>query len=40
VTAANFWLKARAGWKETSLQELAAAEGSGRREELNIVFVE
>ena len=24
VTAAIFWLKARAGWKETSLQELSA----------------
>lgn len=40
VTAAIFWLKARARWKETSVHELAAAEGSGRREKLKIVFVE
>lgn len=39
VTAAIFWLKARAGWKETSVHELAAAEGSGAMEPLKIVFV-
>jgi len=40
VTAAIFWLKARAGWKETSVHELAAAEGAGTMETLKIVFVE
>jgi len=39
VTAAIFWLKARAGWKETSVHELAAADGSGAMEPLKIVFV-
>jgi hypothetical protein len=28
VVAAIFWLKTRAGWKETSVTELAAAKGS------------
>jgi hypothetical protein len=28
VTAAIFWLKTRAGWKETSVSELAVAKGS------------
>jgi hypothetical protein len=27
-TAAIFWLKTRAGWKETSVSEIAAANGS------------
>jgi hypothetical protein len=40
VIAAIFWLKARAGWKETSVHELAAAEGSGPGKEIRIVFVE
>lgn len=40
VTAAIFWLKARAGWKETSVHELAAAEGAAPMEPLKIVFVE
>lgn len=40
VTAAIFWLKARAGWKETSVHELAAAEGSRAMDPLKIVFVD
>lgn len=39
VTAAVFWLKARAGWKETTAHELALAEGTAPMEPLRIVFV-
>ena len=40
VTAAIFWLKARAGWKETSVHELAAADGDLGRRELVVKFIE
>ena len=40
VTAAIFWLKARAGWKETSVHELASAAGELGRRELVVKFIE
>jgi hypothetical protein len=39
MTAAIFWLKTRAGWKETNITELAAAEGQEIKG-INMVFVE
>ena len=39
MTAAIFWLKTRAGWKETSITELAAGEGAEIKG-INISFVE
>ena len=39
MTAAIFWLKTRAGWKETNVTELAAGEGAEIKG-INISFVE
>jgi uncharacterized protein YjcR len=39
MTAAIFWLKTRAGWKETNITELSGGEGSEVKG-INITFVE
>jgi len=39
VTAMIFWLKTRAGWKETNVTEIAAGEGAEVKG-INISFVE
>jgi predicted transcriptional regulator len=39
MTAAIFWLKTRAGWKETNVTELAAGEGA-QVKEINFSFVD
>jgi predicted transcriptional regulator len=39
MTAAIFWLKTRAGWKETNVTELSGGEGSEVKG-INITFVE
>lgn len=39
MTAAIFWLKTRAGWKETNVTELAAGEGA-QIKEINFSFVD
>jgi len=39
TTAAIFWLKTRAGWKETNVTELSGGEGSEVKG-INITFVE
>jgi hypothetical protein len=40
VTAAIFWLKARAGWKETSVHELGGADGTPLTTELLVKFIQ
>ena len=39
MTAAIFWLKTRAGWKETNVTELSGGEGAEVKG-INISFVE
>jgi predicted transcriptional regulator len=39
MTAAIFWLKTRAGWKETNITELAAGDGA-QIKEINFSFVD
>ena len=39
VTAAIFWLKARAGWKETNVHELGGADGTPLTTELLVKFI-